>query len=410
MTRTRSPPGKPGKPKRVKYDVDSVVNYLGFGQCDVEKVAKVLLDKEKTDRTSNISIHFYADWHGIQTKKYVFIYDNYEYSLPEIGVKDISDNADESCTYRLIPEQIIGGGSYGIVVKYTEPFTANFAWFIKIEYSDESMFDSHGRQKRVPEHTSEYDIVKTLNTKNINCGQIGAKNLTITPTLIKVKDLEEKGPEVFRFADFILLESMQGNLNSTTFQDIIRYRRVNIKEGRKKFQIIICIVEQARRQILCLLNKSKYAYTDLKPENILFRVAKDNRIIIKLGDLGSMATEEDGTYIATFPCLPDGIVPLTTTEEKEQCLAWQLGVLLADLLGFDTEILRYYNMVQKEHIIAVRRQIYYTTKYYIGIPPKEAKKYAKKYANLLNLDTSKRTKLSDNLVPKNIKCSDFLTS
>ena len=113
------------------------------------------------------------------------------------------------------------------------------------------------------------------------------------------------------------------------------------------------IVEEVRKQVRCLLDHNPdHVYTDMKVANILFKRARDGkRIEIRVGDLGSMSQSvdvaydrtgrvwpfHDGMHPMTYPCIPSGAAfqRFATIDDKKRCLSFQLGLLLARLVGVD---------------------------------------------------------------------------
>jgi hypothetical protein len=75
------------------------------------------------------------------------------------------------------------------------------------------------------------------------------------------------------------------------------------------------IVDQLRGQLLCLARykddqERPLLYTDLKLSNVLYH-EDNNRIVVQLGDIGSMAANEEGLYPTSFPFWHYDLVQVT---------------------------------------------------------------------------------------------------
>jgi hypothetical protein len=117
-------------------------------------------------------------------------------------------------------------------------------------------------------------------------------------------------------------------------------------------QTAVDIVEQLRKQMLCLLDMTpdhRYLYTDMKLENILYKCDHENdfsNIRVFLGDLGSaapyfIARKRLYSYPSTFPPYAQGITiserefPTEQAKKyKESVLSWNVGIALLSLTLF----------------------------------------------------------------------------
>ncbi len=217
----------------------------------------------------------------------------------------------------LTPERILGEGTYGTVVQYN--MTDGKSYAVKIENRWGLKENDKGEDERVQVPT-ELGVTEFL--RNVECGQMSARVIGTTPNYA-----------------YSLLELMDGNLTGNALQTYARTYRL------KPDMAAIHIVEEVRKQVVCLLNKSenRYVYTDMKVENVMFRVTP-GQVEIKVGDFGSMDMDPEGQYVMTIPCLPSGepYQKLETLQEKQQCLAFQLGMLLARLLVRENDVLEFY--------------------------------------------------------------------
>ena len=190
--------------------------------------------------------------------------------------------------------------------KYIDPDSLGKEYIIKVEEIDTLK-------------ESEQRIIEKL-YNSPSCGQIVAR-------AIGLGSLQEKG-----YAFFSMLESMDGDIDIGGILNMYMEAN-NVKTHR---EAVIEIAESVRKQILCLFKTSDdYVYTDLKCQNVLFKKTLSGRIEIKVGDLGSMVATERGVYIATFPCPPNktGHISFSSSRSKQECLSYQIGLLLAKLFG-----------------------------------------------------------------------------
>jgi hypothetical protein len=316
----------------VKTDEDDTCHVIGHGELSVFEAARLLLSTDHMN-IENLQVEIEDKYrklvHTIADRQRV------EYTLPQIKV---TDTTTKTYTYTFTPVTILGGGSYGIVVRYEVPGIQGLQWVVKIE-----RLNTLSGEKTAPPPSKETLLINELTKYQIDCGQIKAWHLG--QKQITIQELDPiPDPIETTWADFNLLEPMSGDLskkNKSGLREVIE--KYTKGDKTKDVEAALCIVEEVRKQILCFLEKSGgvAVYTDLKAANVLFTETKEGKLEIKVGDLGSMTTNSDGDNIATFPCFPhtQGIFRLNTKEEKEQCLSWQLGVLLAYLLGIDVSLL-----------------------------------------------------------------------
>ena len=227
--------------------------------------------------------------------------------------KDFKVNRDQ---YLLEPLKVLGFGSYGFILEYY-CHALHKSFIIKIE-------------KLVEEKESLESIaIRSLdNLPPPPCGQIEAAFVGEGDYILKNENVER-----LYEADFFILEKMDGDIFQHNFvEEFAASRGID-----DKIVAAVQIAEEVRKQILCIFNKSKgnLVYTDLKKENVLYMRNKGKEIIVKLGDLGSLIPIRNGKHIRhvfTYLCLPE---KLGSFNEKKECLSYQLGLFLADLLQID---------------------------------------------------------------------------
>ena len=210
---------------------------------------------------------------------------------------------------RLVPERVLGSGSFGVVVRYTGD--DGRAYVAKIENVDP------------PKTLADTEAPVVGQLEGVACGQIHAR----VAGTARYHFRRRRGVVT-------LLEEMDGDLrmNIAVVGEYATAHGVSYEEGAVR------ILEEVRRQIMCLLGANgSHAYVDLKLANVLFRRLPGGGVEIKLGDLGSMAPDSAGEYTMTYPCLPTGRTPaaFATMAEKRACIAYQLGLFLASMLGID---------------------------------------------------------------------------
>lgn len=233
----------------------------------------------------------------------------------------------------------LGSGAAGDVYEYrSEDDGASYA--VKVESND---------------RVNDRAVVEELRRNRVSCGQIGARYIG-------------QGVGGWTPATYTLLEMMDSELSP---EFVERYRRTN--GIRHRAVAAVRIVEEVRRKVLCLLRESggRYVYTDMKMENVFYREdpVSPTDFVIKLGDLGSMVPTEippldeggaaEYEYTFTYPCLPYGAKNRAFFDktEKERCLAFQLGMLLAALLGVDIDSRFKHTRVRaKDSVGLVRRR------------------------------------------------------
>ncbi len=99
-----------------------------------------------------------------------------------------------------------------------------------------------------------------------------------------------------KIRSIILMECMDGSLSN------LKVDLINSLGTNKKYvitKILICLADALE----CLREQGLY-YTDMKLENILYKIdgtAPNLKLIIKMGDLGSICKQTDMVCVATFP-------------------------------------------------------------------------------------------------------------
>lgn len=104
----------------------------------------------------------------------------------------------------------------------------------------------------------------------------------------------------------------------------------------KAHKKILTIVEEIRKQMICLLDNG-YIYTDMKPENCLYKMVNDEPKFI-IGDIGGASMDESGEQASTY--IPFEHIgeergwtetKSMSRKEKEEFLTWEIGVMLYTL-------------------------------------------------------------------------------
>ena len=203
-------------------------------------------------------------------------------------------------------------------------------------------------------YASEHSIIPDL--RKADCGQIRAR-------IIKtVKTPDGRGRLYYS-----LLEKMDGDLAHKAtaaagrFPAVERFREAN---GLASYvDAAVMIVDEVRRQVNCLLHiDPDYMYADLKPANVLF-AQTGGKLVIKVGDLGSMIPQ-NGVYAMSYPCLPGGTAHQafadggSGTQDRRACLAFQLGVLLAELLSIDVTEYHYQRTAPRKSTLPLQADLH----------------------------------------------------
>ena len=121
------------------------------------------------------------------------------------------------------------------------------------------------------------------------------------------------------------------------------------------------------RQIMELYSVNHiYKYCDLKLQNILFKYDPSSRCIqVQLCDLGSAIplANDSQTFLTTFPppqyAVDSGTVRCVTHQDFLDCLAWQLGVVLCQMLlpSSDCKQLRFGSALSESSVLLLRNQL-----------------------------------------------------
>jgi ribosomal protein L29 len=246
--------------------------------------------------------------------------------------------------------QYISRGSFGIVLKYSEETPLMDGWVKNIdEYgtfyynvNDGSATYTIPRDPNVP----FYEIaVKTYSDQNDDeIKLINKLNNDSNPEIfsgmcntINTKILENNNGEKFAIMDL-----MDGTLSDLIKDDL------TIKQA---IEITLDITNNFK----CIHDKG-YSYTDLKSANVLYKCYKDNEgdghIKIVLGDIGSICKNSiqqepiwtSNYYIASTPISggvatyppPEAIENPGNTPCNQDTMSWDIGIILLELLGYDT--------------------------------------------------------------------------
>ena len=389
--------------------VDESVYIKGYGTFKVEDAATLMLLTTKNINVKELDIKILSCNNTppkrTKPKRLIFKtrWNKTYYNLPRIQVKL------NKKTYVFTPDTIMGGGTYGIVVRYNTPKFKGFYWVIKVELSGTTVNTNQLLDGSGIKSSSDTTIIDNLNTNDIKCGQMEAKHLG--KGLISYQKIApKKRRRKLDWADFNLLEPMSGDLSSAKLRRFID-ESTNF-DKYKTVVAVLCIVEEVRKQIVCLLESTNYegVYTDLKAANVLFTQTRDGDLEVKVGDLGSMTKNDDGEYISTYPCFPSngGVFRLDTREQKEACLSWQLGVLLASLLGINIDDIYWepFEVAADEELVynnsepydrLIRDINYIADQMIVKLETVMTQEQAERLGNLLNTSPSERTSILEPL-------------
>ena len=245
----------------------------------------------------------------IELEEYIFS-DKLNVNLVKIG-KNLIEITDPSnrLKYTLQKSKILGQGSYGKVIKYTD------------RKNKVSLAVKFAKDKDEEEVSN--------NLKNIGC------------EILRVKFCKEiRRSDGFNYVFFT--ELADGDLE----------KWVKKYPGGIPVETVNNILKSIWKQLNCLLQHGML-YTDLKLRNILFKCddpehlgEKDVRII--LGDIGSLSYEKiinGRKYISTYPPMETihlygpGHIFLRENDPRfkskmEQILCWEFGIVIVQLLPY----------------------------------------------------------------------------
>jgi len=247
--------------------------------------------------------------------------------------------------------EYISRGSFGTVLKYSEETPLMDGWrknghnkfgthYININTGEETNIIP--RQPDIPFYEiaiktysdQDDDEIKLINNLNNDGNSETFSGMCNTiNTKILINNSGEK---------FAIMDLMDGTLS-----DLIK-DTLTIKQAME-------ITLDITKSFKCLFNKG-YSYTDLKSANVLYKCYKDNddngHIKIVLGDIGSLCKntiEQEPIWVsdfyiastpvsggvATYPP-PESIENPGDTPCTEKTMSWDIGVILLELLGYDT--------------------------------------------------------------------------
>lgn len=226
-----------------------------------------------------------------------------EYGVPEILVGGGDGDGEE--VSRLVPREVVQRGAYGVLVRYAGARGEEYA--VKIE---DARVSARG----------EHPVLVRL--AGVDCGQIHGRPVGFAPYLRDGGTYD---------GVFSLLELMDGDLRHETV--LREYAEFWGLAGRR--EAALHVAEDVRQQVVCLFRHDPtLVYADLKPANVMFKRGRAGEVRIRLGDLGSMMMRRGDEYAMSFPCPPRfAMRRFDTAEEAAACLAYQVGMLLASLLG-----------------------------------------------------------------------------
>ena len=248
--------------------------------------------------------------------------------------------------------EYISRGSFGTVLRYSEETPLIEGWQIDgsnefgtnyININTGKQTNTIPRQPNIPYYElavktysnqtdGEITLINDLNNDGKSESDVGMCNT------VNTKILENNSGEKFAIMDL-----MDGTLS-----DLIK-DKLTITQA-------IEITLDITKSFKCLLDKG-FSYTDLKSANVLYKCYKDihgdGHIKVVLGDIGSIckkskerepiwtsdfyiteAPVSDGG-VATYPP-PESIDDAANTPCNENTMSWDIGVILLELLGYDT--------------------------------------------------------------------------
>lgn len=154
--------------------------------------------------------------------------------------------------------QKIGEGSFGKITRGTSKMYPEIDFVIKENKDDSTILDE----------------IRLLNDLPMY--------ITCRDYLIRFKKLGEK---------HVIMPHVTGDLN--------KLKNLNVNQIKSIIQIL-------GQGLLCLAKQNIF-YFDIKAENIFYNCIDNNTMSVFFGDLGSMLSDTDGDYVATFPP-PKGLV------------------------------------------------------------------------------------------------------
>ena len=246
--------------------------------------------------------------------------------------------------------EYINKGSFGTVIRYSErtPLPDEYIERLSefgIYYYNTSTGDYSTIRPRISgipyyelavktysnQTDSEIELINNLNNDGKQESSSGMCNT------VNSKILENNSGE-----NFAIMDLMDGTLSDL------------IKDGLTITQAIEITLE-ITKSFKCLLDKG-FSYTDLKSANVLYKCYKDSQgdghIKVVLGDIGSIckkSIEQEPIWtsdfyitespvssgVATYPP-PESIDDAANTPCNENTMSWDIGVILLELLGYNT--------------------------------------------------------------------------
>ena len=207
---------------------------------------------------------------------------------------------------RLLPYRILQRGGYGVLVRYRDAEDSTRQYAVKIE---DTRVSARG----------EHPVLGQL--LGVNCGQIHGRPVGFARY--------SKNGQTHDGA-FSLLELMDGDFrHKSVLQEYAAFHGLESQS-----EAALYVTEAVRQQVVCMFRHDpSLVYADLKAANVMFQRLETGEIRVRLGDLGSMMSRR-GEYAMSFPCPPDFAKrKFDTPDEAASCLAYQVGMLLASLLG-----------------------------------------------------------------------------
>ena len=237
---------------------------------------------------------------------------------PTIFIDDAGPNKEHSRNMHLIPIKLISSGGYGRVWLYVDAWNKNKEYAIKIE-DHTRPWEPHGghEEKWVLEKQRRRGMYGRVPPPLEACGMMKAAYLTTDD-------------------------------NNGTVYYIMEYMPVSLltllREDALSADDFLRIVEEIRKQLVCLADHGMY-HTDVKAANILLRRRADGTVFSpQLADFGSITMQEHNFELEHKEFTSTYRAPEVDEKNREEfadadrkgLLSWQIGVLLCEFAVKDT--------------------------------------------------------------------------
>lgn len=211
----------------------------------------------------------------------------------------------------LIHIQNISSGSYGTVL-----IASN------ISYSQFNKTVDEGRVAIAlslkiyrDQNDTEIALIESINSEEIdlsNCLQVGE--------LVGARIIETQNPNIRKVA---IMDIMEGSLYDMVTDPRYKVNHNTIRYSALPLEIIkrICIM-------LKCIKDAGYSYTDLKLRNILFKCYRDRKLLISMGDLGSMFVSDTPKTQTIWTMIPPINEPGFNNNNG---VVWIFGLIIIEL-------------------------------------------------------------------------------